>query len=327
MTNTSEATYETLANVGSGAHSVTIGNFDGVHRGHQYLVRSVTDDAAERGIRSLVITFEPHPTTVLRPAVTFERLTTPERKLKLIAALGVDDVAVVPFTPDLAALDPDDFLRLVTGAVQPEAVFVGEGFRFGRARSGDGKTIRAFGEVSGFQTHILLRLQDAEDMISSSNIRAALHSGELDNANRWLGRRYRFGGRVEHGAARGRELGFPTANLLVEREVCVPADGIYAALAHLPNSCEVVWQAMVYIGSRPTFDNGERTVEVNVLDFSGDLYTQTLEIELVSRVRGDQKFESADALARQMHADEVDARAALEQMVGNSDVRTDFTSA
>lgn len=321
MTAAPEVVRDALTRAGSGPHSVTIGNFDGVHRGHQYLIRSVIDDAEARGTRSLVITFEPHPTSVLRPDTPFQRLTTAELKQALILSLGVDDVAVVPFTRDLAALAPDDFLTLVNDAAHPSSVYVGEGFRFGRGRSGDGETIRSFGERHGFETTVLSRLRDDDEMISSSNIRAALQTGDLQKANRWLGRHYRFGGIVEHGAARGRELGFPTANLLMASDVCVPADGIYAAYAHLSEGLVAPRHAMVYIGSRPTFDNGNRVVEVNILDFSGDLYTQSLDIELVGYVRADQKFDSPESLARQMHQDEVDARATLARATPDSDVQ------
>lgn len=292
-------------------HSITIGNFDGVHRGHQYLIRSVIDDARSRRTRSLVVTFEPHPTAVLRPDMPFARLTTPELKLALITALGVDDVAVLPFTSELATLAPEAFLHLIRQTAHPASVFVGEGFRFGRGRSGDGKTIAAYGETHGYKTRILTRLRDGDEMISSSSIRAALVEGCLDKANHWLGRHYRVGGVVERGAARGREMGFPTANLFVARDVCIPADGIYAGFAHVPGTSLRPLQAMVYIGTRPTFDNGDRMVEVNILDFSGDLYTRTLEIELVAFVRADQRFDSMEALSRQMRQDEADTRASL----------------
>lgn len=300
-----------LAALSDEPHSITIGNFDGVHRGHQYLIQSVIDDARSRGTRSLVVTFEPHPTAVLRPDVPFARLSTPELKFALITALGVDDVAVLPFTQELAALAPEEFLHLIRQTAHPTSVFVGEGFRFGKGRSGDGETIAAYGENYGYDTRVLTRLRDGDEMISSSSIRAALVEGCLDKANDRLGRQYRFGGVVERGAARGREMGFPTANLLVAADVCIPADGIYAGFAHVPGALLQPLEAMVYIGTRPTFDNGDRMVEVNILDFSDDLYTRTLEIELVAFVRADQRFDSMDALSRQMRQDEADTRDCL----------------
>jgi riboflavin kinase/FMN adenylyltransferase len=293
-------------------HSVTIGNFDGVHLGHRYLIQHLIDDAHARGTRSLLITFEPHPTSVLRPDIRLERLTTPEQKIELLEATGLDEIAVVKFTPDVAAIEPEEFLSIVVASTQAKSVIVGEGFRFGRRRAGDTETIRHFGAKHGFETTILTRLRGDAEMISSTNIRAALHSGDLEHANQWLGRRYRLIGTVMHGKARGRELGFPTANLVLPPDLCIPGDGIYAAFAHVPTRNSGPHQAMVYIGTRPTFDNGDRIVEANILDFSGDLYTQTLELEFVAFVRGDAAFESPEALSAQMARDEDMTRSILQ---------------
>src|SRR5688500_14900264 len=147
-----------LARLPATPHVVTIGNFDGVHRGHQYLVGQVVERSRAAGVRALVITFEPHPTAVLRPDVPFERLTSPDDKLRLLYAAGADDIAVLPFERAFAALSPDAFLHLITDATRPVAVYVGEGFRFGHQRAGDGQTIRAFGERAGFDTVVLPRL-------------------------------------------------------------------------------------------------------------------------------------------------------------------------
>lgn len=311
MTPVPASALESLERVTRVSHSMTIGNFDGVHLGHQYLIQRVIDDARSRSLRSLVVTFEPHPTTVLRPDVPFHRLATPDRKLELLKATGVDDVAVVPFDREFAALEPDAFLSLLTRTVQPAAVFVGSGFRFGKGRSGDGATIDAFGQSHGFDTTIVERLQDGDVTISSSSIREALVHGNIARATASLGRRYRLKGSVEHGAARGRELGFPTANLLLPNDVCIPADGIYAGYAHVSDASSGPRSAMIYIGSRPTFDNGDRQVEVNILDFQGDLYTLDLEIEFVAWIRSDRAFDTAEALATQMHDDESMSRAVL----------------
>lgn len=294
---------QALERCGPGPHVVTIGNFDGVHRGHQYLMSLVVDEARRHGVHSLVVTFEPHPTTVLRPDVPFTRLTSPQEKLRLIRATGVDDIAVIPFTVEFATLEPDEFLQLLHETVRPLAVFVGEGFRFGHNRAGDGATIRAFGERAGFVTTVVPRLRDGDQVISSSSVRAALLAGDVGRARAWLGRPYRLSGTVVRGAGRGRELGFPTANIPIDPLLAVPADGIYAAWAELPGeaSCH---QALAYIGSRPTFDNGQRVVEVHVLDYSGDLYDQEIAVEFVDFVRGDQAFSSIPALIDQMRDDE-----------------------
>ena len=314
MTTAFERAKAALAAAGTAPHVVTIGNFDGVHRGHQYLIEKVKASAQRRGAESLAITFEPHPAAVLRPDLAPERIATAAEKLRLLRATGLDSVAVIEFTREFSTLTPEEFLDLLLSTVHPVEVFVGEGFRFGKARVGDGDTIRQFGATHGFDTTIVTRLRDDDAMISSSSIRAALTSGDIAEAERYLGRRYRLLGTVEHGEARGRELGFPTANLTVDPTVCVPADGIYAALAHVPDGQMSARKAIVYIGSRPTFDNGNRIVEAYILDFSGDLYTQELEIEFVARIRGDQAFESAEQLIEQMNRDEQDARLILKDL-------------
>jgi riboflavin kinase/FMN adenylyltransferase len=302
---------DALRDLSGQPHAVTIGNFDGVHRGHRYLIQKLCDDARHRGIRSLVMTFEPHPTLVLRPDMKIERLTTPAMKLSLLESSGVDDVAVVEFTREVAALTPDEFLAIVLESAHPQSVVIGEGFRFGRRRAGTTDVIEAFGRANGFDTTVISRLKDDNEMISSTNIRAALQAGDIAQATDMLGRRYRLIGSVEHGEARGRELGFPTANLLLPDDICIPGDGIYASYAHLPGGDGGPFQAMVYIGTRPTFDNGDRIVEANILDFSGDIYTQDLEIEFVSFVRGDEAFASPEALMQQMVHDEEVTRAIL----------------
>jgi riboflavin kinase/FMN adenylyltransferase len=304
---------DALRDLSGQPHAVTIGNFDGVHRGHRYLIQKLCDDARSRGIRSLVMTFEPHPTSVLRPDVKLERLTTPAAKLALLESSGVDAVAVVEFTREVAALTPDEFLSIVLESAKPQSVVIGEGFRFGSRRSGTTDGIEQFGQAHGFDTTVISRLTDDDAMISSTNIRAALHAGDIAKANEMLGRRYRLLGKVEHGQARGRELGFPTANMVMPSDVCIPGDGIYAAYAHLPAGGGGPFQAMVYIGSRPTFDNGDRIVEANILDFSGDIYTQDLETEFVAFVRGDAAFDSPEALMQQMARDEEVTRATLER--------------
>lgn len=314
MTTAVERAKATLAAVEDAPHVVTIGNFDGVHRGHQYLIDKVKAAANDRGAKSLAITFEPHPVAVLRPERAPERIATAAEKLRLLRATGLDDVSVIEFTREFSTLTAEEFLDLLLSTVQPVEVFVGEGFRFGKGRSGDSDTIRLFGQTHGFDTTIVTRLSDDDAMVSSSNIRAALRNGDVAEAERCLGRRYRLLGTVEHGEARGRELGFPTANLTVDPSICVPADGIYAALAHLPDGQMSARKAIVYIGTRPTFDNDNHIIEAYILDFSGDLYTQELEIEFVAHIRGDQAFDSAEQLIDQMNRDEQAARIILQNL-------------
>ncbi|HUG15206.1 MAG TPA: bifunctional riboflavin kinase/FAD synthetase [Thermomicrobiales bacterium] len=316
MIETGTSFYSDLGALPRAQRVVTIGNFDGVHRGHQFLIGCVIADARKRGARSLVITFEPHPSAVLRPDVTFQRLTTSIEKQNLLAASGADELLILPFTRRFAEQEPVDFLRRLRECATPAATFVGEGFRFGRDRAGDGETIREFGMVHGFETTVITRLRENGGVISSSSIRNALARGDIAAANDWLGRRYRLRGSVEHGAARGRELGFPTANLMLDESVCLPADGIYAAHARVVDGDIGMRQAIVYVGARPTFAGDDRLVEAYILDFNGDLYTSELEVEFAQFIRADAKFDSPEALAAQMARDEIAARAAFAEQTG-----------
>ena len=321
MTELPDEVIAALACIAPGPHVVTIGNFDGVHRGHQYLAQLVTERARVAGARSLAVTFEPHPTQALRPDQPFERLTSAEEKLRLLRATGVDEVVALPFTRAFAALSPQAFLDAIVPATAPVAVYVGEGFRFGDRRVGDAAFLRAYAAERGFAAVIVPRIADGARPISSSAARAALRAGELGEAERVLGRRYRLRGTVEHGAARGRELGYPTANLELPASACVPLDGIYAAYAHVDAGAIGARQAMVYIGSRPVFDNGPRVVEVNILDFMGDLYTLDLEIEFVRFIRPDATFRSVDELVAQIGRDEEATRVVLERSHSEQDYR------
>jgi riboflavin kinase / FMN adenylyltransferase len=302
---------ESLSVLGDDQHVLTIGNFDGVHRGHRHLLNQVMTLASEHQVRSLVVTFEPHPIAVLRPEHAPPRIATPEAKVAALRRCGIDDVVVLPFTRALAGLEPDDFLTLLMDAAHPTAIVVGEGFRFGKQRQGDIETLKRAGPECGFDVHAVQPLVDESGVVSSSRIRTALMDGELEEAERLLGRRYRLSGQVEHGEARGRDLGYPTANLHLPTAMCVPHDGIYAAYAQLDDPVTPPRQSLVYIGTSPTFGERERRVEVNILDYRGDLYSRELEIEFVERVRADRTFESAEALMKQMSDDEIKSRAML----------------
>jgi riboflavin kinase/FMN adenylyltransferase len=292
-------------------HVVTIGNFDGVHRGHQYLLGRVVERARELDVAPLVITFEPHPVSVLRPESPLLRLTLPATKNEEIARCGVDSIVVIPFDLEFAALTAEEFLDLIRLHADPREIVVGEDFRFGKGRVGDGDYIADYARRYGFSAQIITRLGDEADVVSSSRIRDALSSGQADLAAQLLGRRYRLTGVVERGFARGRELGFPTANLMVVGELLVPASGIYAGYVHIDDPQREPHAALVYIGTSPTFEPRERIVEAHILDFDDDLYARTIEIEFVSYVRGDQRFESAEALIAQIRRDEIVSRSIL----------------
>lgn len=290
---------------------MTIGNFDGVHRGHQYLLDQVTSLARDHNVPSLVVTFEPHPIAVLRPEQAPPRISTPESKVAELRRHGIDEIAVIPFDREFASLSPETFLAVLTEWASPVAVLVGEDFRFGRMRAGDFQTIVEFGKQHGFSTHAVEELTDESGIVSSTRIRGALLAGDIDTAAELLGRRYQLSGQVEHGMARGRDLGYPTANLDVPNELCIPSDGIFAGFAHLDERSNGPRQAMIYIGTSPTFGERERRVEVNILDYRGDLYSRELGIEFVAFVRGDRVFESPELLSEQMGKDEAASRSIL----------------
>lgn len=294
--------------IGSSPSVVTIGNFDGVHRGHQYLMGLVVERARELGVRPVVVTFEPHPVSVLRPDHPMPRTSLPSQKLKAIRQCGIDSIVVVPFDLEFASLSAEAFLELVLTYTGPLEIIVGEDFRFGKGREGDGDYIRDFATRHGFTATIIERLEREEEVISSSRVRNAISEGDASLAAELLGRRFRLSGVVERGFARGRELGYPTANLMVVGELIVPASGIYAGYVHIKNGLQGPYHGLIYIGTSPTFEPRDRTVEAHILDFDADLYARTIEVEFVERLRGDEQFESVEALLEQIRRDEQQAR-------------------
>jgi riboflavin kinase/FMN adenylyltransferase len=269
---------------------VAVGTFDGVHLGHLRVINA----ARAAGLRTAVVTFHPHPRAVLGREV--ELLTTLERRLELFDAAGVDDVVVLEFDETLASLEPEEFADLILRRMSAEAVAAGETFRFGRGRQGD----LALLERLGFDVRRVPVLEG----VSSSRIRELLLGGEPDRAARLLGRPAEVEGIVVHGDHRGRELGFPTANLDVPPGLLIPPDGVYAG-----------WTrdrlAAISVGTNPQFDGVERRVEAHLLDFDDDLYDQRLVVELWSWLRGQMRFDSVEALVEQIGADVARARDAV----------------
>jgi len=273
----------------SRARAVAIGTFDGVHLGHGAVVAAAVD----AGRSATVVTFHPHPRTVLGNRV--ELLATLERRLELLAALGVEDTLVVEFTPELAALAPEKFARRYLASIGTEVIVAGAGFRFGRRRTGD----LALLETLGFDVRVVPILEG----ISSTRIRQRVHAGDVGGAAQLLGRPVEVDGIVVSGDARGGTLGFPTANLRVEPDQLVPAYGIYAGavLGH---------RAAVSVGVNPHYGGAERRIEAFVLDFEGDLYGRRLVVELWERLRDERAFESEPDLVAQIARDVEETRAA-----------------
>lgn len=290
---------------------LTLGNFDGVHRGHQAIVRRALDEARAVDGQVVVLTFHPHPVAVLAPKKAPLLLQSLHDRLTLLRDLGVHVVVLQRFTPRFAALDPEAFIRDYLGAhLEMLHVVVGHNVSFGRARAGTVETLRTLGARHGFAVDAVGPVTVGEAQVSSSALRRLIAAGDVRRARALLGRPFALRGRVVHGEQRGRTLGFPTANLHQRSGVLLPADGVYAVRARVDGGS---LPAVLNIGVRPTFGVLRRTVEAHVLDFDGDLYGRWLSLELVERLRGEQRFPGIDALRAAIAADVARAREVLAQ--------------
>lgn len=299
-----------------GASVVTIGNFDGVHRGHQRDVSIARQAAADLGLPAVVVTFDPHPDEVVRPGSHPALLCTARRRLQLLAGLGVDAICVIPFTLEFSRLGPDEFVRTVlVDRLHAGRVVVGENFRFGHKAAGDVALLAELGEKYEFAVTGVPLLTENGFTISSTGIRALLADGLVAAAAEQLGRPHRVEGVVVRGYERGRSLGFPTANLEPPPHTAIPADGIYAGwLASLDATGNETqrWPAAISVGTNPTFGGQDRTVEAHALDRDDlDLYGVHVAIDFVARLRATVKFDSVEALVEQMYIDVGDARRLL----------------
>lgn len=287
---------------------LTVGVFDGVHLGHKQLIDRLTQEAARRRLVSGVVTFVRHPKGVLSPARRLARLTTLEERTDLLRRLGVDLVVPLTFTTEFAQLSAREFVTLLVEHLLMEGLVIGPDFALGRNREGDLATLRALGDELGFTVEVVDPLVLEGSPVSSTAIRGALDHGDMQTTSKLLGRHFSLSGLVVGGTERGHVLGFPTANIRVEADHALPSDGVYATLAHLG---ERLYRSVTNIGVRPTFDGGDRTVEVFLMDFDEDIYGRELWIELVGRLRGEAKFNSAEELSRQIAADVQEARVVL----------------
>jgi riboflavin kinase/FMN adenylyltransferase len=296
--------------------AVTVGNFDGVHRGHQSLVAEAVREARARGGTAVALTFDPHPSRVLSPDRAPATLMTLDQKAEVLAELGIDCLAVLPFTFELSRESPADFARMVLrDAVGARVVVVGENFRFGRGRAGDLALLETLGSSLGFAVRGTRPVIHEGAPISSTRIREALARGAVVPAREMLGRPFYVDGSVVRGEGRGRTVGLPTANLEVVNET-LPARGVYACWCRVPAAAgseapDTVQRAVLNIGHRPTFGGGALSVEAHLLDFDGDLYGRTLRVEFVERLREERSFSGADALVRQVQDDTARARRML----------------
>ncbi|MEO9328721.1 bifunctional riboflavin kinase/FAD synthetase [Gordonia aurantiaca] len=291
---------------------VTIGVFDGVHRGHAELIRAATEAAQKRGVPSVLMTFDPHPSEVVRPGSHPPQLTTLTRRAELAEELGIDVFCVMPFTPELAKLSPQEFAHdILVEQLHAADVVVGDNFTFGRKAAGNVAKLTELGERFGFEVQAIKLFGEHAVTFSSTYIRSCVAAGDMDLAAEALGRPHRVEGVVVRGDGRGRDLGFPTANVAPPMYAAIPADGVYAAwftiLGAGPAVGEVVpgerYQAAVSVGTNPTFSGRTRTVEAFVLDKNADLYGQHVAVDFVHRIRGMVQFDGIDALIEAMHGD------------------------
>lgn len=288
---------------GTGPYAVTIGRFDGVHLGHLHLIGETTASARRHGLRSLAITFEPHPEAIFRPESPAQRLTTATEKETLLAASGVDALAVLPFSLNFSRQTAEEFIAGLVATTALRELWIGADFALGYRRGGTAERLTALGAEHGFTVRALQRIRfGGTEMISATNIRRHILAGNVGMAARLLGRPYALTGTVVHGAKRGREIGYPTANLEQHPELVVPALGIYATLVDVPGVV-AGHAAMTSVGVRPVFDNGERTVEAHLLDWSGDLYDRPLTLRFLEWLRPEEHFPSIGALVEQMGRD------------------------
>jgi riboflavin kinase / FMN adenylyltransferase len=270
---------------------VAVGSFDGVHLGHREVIRGSDS----------VLTFDPHPTAIVAPQHTPKLLTSLEVKAELVAALGVQELILIPFDADFAKRSAQEFIDdVLVGALDATYVSVGENFRFGNRAKGDPQMLS---EDERFSTRVAPLLEVEGEIVSSSHIRGLVLAGEVEQATRFLGTPFQMRGEVVHGDERGRELGFPTANLIPDDALVCPGHGVYACLADTGAGAAPL-PAAVNIGVRPTFDTGRgELIEAYILDFEGDVYGKQLRLDFLSRLRGERRFSSAEALVEQMHRD------------------------
>jgi len=298
--------------------AVAIGVFDGVHRGHRYLIGRMVERGRQEGLATMVVTFHPHPRLVVQPQAALTYLCGLEERIELLRALGVDSVAILTFTSELAQLSAREFVSLLVEELRMKLLVVGADFALGRGREADARALEAIGREMGFAVEEVGLLKVSDEKAGSSATRLALARGDMETVASLLGRPFCLRGPIVRGAERGRSLGFPTANIALGLDRALPAFGVYVTRAYLGDD---TYLAVTNIGLRPTFSakggpatgGGEdkTTVETYILDFEGEVHGQELRIELLHRLRGEMRFPSVDALKEQIEKDIAAARAYL----------------
>jgi riboflavin kinase/FMN adenylyltransferase len=287
---------------------LTIGVFDGVHLGHKYLISQLKEYARQQNLLSGIVTFRQHPQEVLSPQSKLPFLTDLSQRADLLKNEGIEAIITLSFTRELAQLSAGQFLSLLKEYIRMRGLVIGYDFALGRNKEGNTDALRALGQEMGFSVIVVPPIIIDGEVVSSTAIRNALAEGDMNRVQNLIGRPFRLHGHVIPGAGRGMELGFPTANLDIDPEQALPTEGVYATWTYIDNKA---YQSVTNIGSRPTFSDGERTVEVYLLDYHSDLYEHELKIDIIERLRGEKKFNTVDELKKQITKDVEQGRTIL----------------
>ena len=287
---------------------LTIGVFDGVHLGHKYLISQLKEHARQQNLLSGIITFRQHPQEVLSPQNKLPFLTDFSQRVNLLKNEGIEAIIILSFTHELAQLNARQFLSLLKKYIRMRGLVIGYDFAIGRNREGNPNTLRDLGQLMNFSITEIPPLVINDEVVSSTAIRKALANGDMKKVQDLIGRAFSLHGRVITGAGRGMELGFPTANLDIDPEQALPAEGIYATWSYINDKA---YQSVTNIGKRPTFGGGKPIVEVYLLDYRSNLYEHELKIDIIERLRGEKKFDNAEELKKQITKDIEQGRAIL----------------
>jgi riboflavin kinase/FMN adenylyltransferase len=290
-----------LANMGPQRETLlTIGVFDGVHAGHRYLLKTLQQQAAEKNLLSGVVTFNPHPQSVLHPHNQLLWLSDPEDRVKSLQKLDINLVAVLTFTPEVAQLSAQEFMSLVKKHLRMRSIMVGPDFTLGRGQEGNIQLLRALGREMKFSVEVIPPYTINGEVVSSTFIRQALTQGDMEKVRRLMGHYFQIGGKVIASDRRGRILGFPTANLDIKPQQALPGNGIYASITQVDDK---QFPSATNIGTRPTFGEGEKNVETHLLNYKGDLYGKEIRVEFMRKLRDEQRFPSSEELKAQIRKD------------------------
>jgi riboflavin kinase/FMN adenylyltransferase len=291
---------------------VTIGNFDGVHKGHQELIKLAITKGKEKNLRTMAVTFDPHPIKCIKPGDHPPIITPLEQKIELLSQFGIDDILVIKFSTEFANLTAVEFTEnILVNILKVKGIVVGKDYMFGKNRKGNITLLKEYGKKHGFEIYIPEFVKFSDKRISSTLIRKAVMSGKLDEAKTMLGRFYQIRGTVVHGRNRGNKIGFPTANLELIDELC-PKTGVYAVI---PEIDEVKYKGVANIGYSPTFGDHKFTVEVHLLDFKEDLYGRKIKVNFIQRLRGEKKFSGIDELSQQISKDVLQAKELVSSII------------